>query len=181
MMAPNTTRRQQSNDFLNLGIELTEDFASPPPRKTEQKQTGEAFRERRKWKRFAVNGAVVLIEKPYFLPVLKPAYVKLGPIKDISVKGLAVHYVEKKKMALEKAAHLSVMFLHDKVIVDKVPFKIVNCFKTAELPNGKEVWNLCIAFERLLPMQRMQIEAFISEYGNEVEIRPPGKQAEAGK
>ncbi len=128
--------------------------------------------ERRNWKRFTVDGAIVMAQKPSFLPGKKPAYVKLGPVKDIGMKGLAMHHVEKNDKLLEKAKHLSIVFPGEGVIVDRVPFKIVNELKTAELPGGKDVRTICIAFGKLLPMQKLQLEIFIDTYGTEIKKRP---------
>lgn len=60
------------------------------------------------------------------------------------------------------------MFPGEGIIVDKIPFRIVGNVKVADLPDDKEVRNLCVAFERLLPMQKMQMEIFIDTYGNEL-------------
>jgi|GEM_PF-1419714 len=125
-------------------------------------------RERRNWKRFAVDGAIVVAAKPSLLPVLKPSPVKLGPLKDISMKGLAVHYGEKTGEVLKKVEHLSIMIPGQSTIVDRIPFKVVNRFKVADLPGGKAVWSLCVSFGRLLPIQKSQIEGFIDNFGDEI-------------
>ncbi|ABW66576.1 type IV pilus assembly PilZ [Desulfosudis oleivorans] len=125
-------------------------------------------RERRNWKRFAIDGAIVVAAKPSLLPVLRPSPVKLGPLKDISMKGLAVHYGEKTGEVLKKVEHLSIMIPGQETIVDRIPFKVVNRFKVADLPDGKAVWSLCVSFGRLLPIQKSQIEGFIDNFGDEI-------------
>lgn len=174
--------QQEPIDFSNIGLQLEEDFDSTQKIIIEkgpagEKPAGEARfmvspkppRERRNWKRFAIEGAVVMVVKPPVLSFLKPAYFTLGPVKDIGMKGLAIHYVDKnEEPPFKKSSYLSIMLPGGRIVVDKVPFKIVNTFKVAELPGGKEVWNLCVSFEKLLPMHRIQIETFIDEYGNEL-------------
>jgi len=130
---------------------------------------GKKTRERRRWKRFLVDGAYVLVTKPSFFGIRKPAYITLGPIKNIGMKGLAMHYVEKNNKILKKVDTLSIMFPGEGIIVDKIPFKIVQDFEIADLPglNGK-VRNLCVAFKKVLPMQKAQLERFISHHGNEL-------------
>jgi len=130
---------------------------------------GQTKRERRRWKRFLVEGAYVLVSKPSFFGIRRPAYLTLGPIKNIGMKGLAMHYVEKNSKILSKVKTLSIMFPGEGIIVDKIPFSIVQDFEIADLPglNGK-VRNLCIAFKKILPMQKAQLERFISEHGNEL-------------
>ncbi|MFZ5565140.1 MAG: hypothetical protein ACOZBW_13915 [Thermodesulfobacteriota bacterium] len=134
-------------------------------------------RERRIWKRFAVSGAIVTVLKQSLLSALKPSYVKIGPLKDIGMKGLAVHYTESNEQALKKAEHLTIFFPGENIVVEKVPFKVVNNFRVAALPNGKEVWNLCVSFGRLLPMQKDRIEEFIEDYGDELPVTPAGQAA----
>lgn len=169
-------------DFSSVGIDMEDVFDDPQEialgkEPSSGKSAGDDRfiisprppQERRTWKRFAIEGAVVMIGKPPLLSFLKPTYLMLGPVKDIGMKGLAVHYVEKNGESIyKKAPFLSIVLPGDRVIVDKVPFKVVNTFKVADLPGDKEVWSLCVSFEKLLPMQRMQIEAFINEYGAEL-------------
>ncbi|ABW65964.1 hypothetical protein [Desulfosudis oleivorans] len=131
-------------------------------------QTDRHGRDRRRWKRFTIEGAIVMIPQTAFWRMGKTSYIKLGPVKNISMKGLAIHYVEKNQKLLGKAATLSIMFPGEGIIVDKIPFRIVGNVKVADLPDDKEVRNLCVAFERLLPMQKMQMEMFIDTYGNEL-------------
>ena len=125
-------------------------------------------RERRRWKRFTIDGAIVMVPQSSIWRMGKTVYVKLGPIKNIGMKGLAMHYVGKNEKLLGKATTLSIMFPGEGIIVDKIPFRIVDNFKVAELPGEKEVRSLCVAFDRLLPMQKMQMEIFIDNYGNEL-------------
>ncbi len=172
-------------EFSNIGLEIeidseaTQEFIlekEPVSRKPEDesrfKIEAKTPRERRNWKRFAIDGAIAMIMKPSLVNFLKPTYIKLGPVKDIGMKGLAVHYVDKEEgLNFKKAPYLSIMLPGEGIVVDKVPFKIVNTFKVADLPGGKEVWNLCVMFEKLLPVQKIQIESFIDYYGNELKSK----------
>ena len=131
-----------------------------------QEKTG---RERRRWKRFMVDGAYILILKPSLFKLGRPSYITLGPIKNISMKGLAMHYVEKNNKLLKKVDTLSIMFPGEGIIVDKIPFTIVNDFEVAKMPNNTgKVRNLCVSFNKILPMQKVQLERFISKHGNEL-------------
>ena len=130
---------------------------------------GRKQRERRRWKRFLVDGAYVLVTKPSLLGIRKPAYITLGPVKNIGMRGLAMHYVEKNNRILKKVETLSIMFPGEGIIVDKIPFQIVQDFEIPDIPglNGR-VRNLCVAFKKVLPMQKAQLERFISQHGNEL-------------
>ena len=109
-----------------------------------------------------------MVSKPSLLKMGKPAYVKLGPIKDIGMKGLAVQYVESKNL-LRKVTQLSIMVPGEGMMVENIPFKTVRDFEVAELPNQKKIRNLCVAFNQLLPMQKVQLERFIDEYASEID------------
>ncbi|MDY6824859.1 MAG: hypothetical protein SWH68_13840 [Thermodesulfobacteriota bacterium] len=123
----------------------------------------------RRWKRFTLkNGALAMVSKPSLLKMGKPAYVKLGPIKDIGMKGLAVQYLESKNL-LRKVTHLSIMVPGDGMVVENIPFTTVRDFEVAELPNTKKIRNLCVTFNQLLPVQKVQLERFIDEYANELQ------------
>lgn len=192
-MASQTNMQQTPVDCSEMGIQLDEalemlrgqDMKKEPPQAAPMAEdrfmvSSKAPRERRNWKRFTVSGAVVTVAKVSLLSALKPSLVKIGPLKDIGMKGLAVHYGEKTEPALKKAGHLSITFPGEGTVVDKIPFKIVNNFRVAALPNGKEVWSLCVSFGRLLPMQKSQIEALIEAYGDELPNTWSGPPAEAG-
>jgi hypothetical protein len=177
-------------DFSDMGIEVEEVFDTSQGITLEKDASGgkpagenrflispRPPEERRNWKRFAIDGAVVMIGKPPVISFLKPTNIMLGPVKDIGMKGLAVHYVEKRGESIyRKAPYLSIVLPGDRVVVDRVPFKVVTTFKVADLPDDKEVWNLCVQFQKLLPQQRIQIEAFIDEYGEE--LRSPWSKKE---
>lgn len=131
----------------------------------EQKDKG---RNQRRWKRFTLkNGALAVVQKPSLLKLGKPTYVKLGPIKDIGMKGLAVQYVENKNL-LHKVTQLSIMVPGEGMMVENIPFKTVRDYEVAELPNAKKIRNLCVAFNQLLPVQKVQLERFIDEYATEL-------------
>ncbi len=130
---------------------------------------GRPTRERRRWKRFLVDGAYVLVMKPSLLGIRKPAYITLGPIKNIGMRGLAMHYVEKNNKILSKVDVLSIMFPGEGIIVDKIPFHIVQDFEIPDIPGlDGRIRNLCVAFKKILPMQKAQLERFISQHGNEL-------------
>jgi len=125
------------------------------------------FKNKRRWKRFTVNnGAVVLIRKPSLWKLGKPSHVNLGPIKDIGMKGLAVQYVESKKI-LHNVTTLSIMVPGRGIVVEDIPFRTVTDFEIAQLPNSRKVRTLCVCFERLLPMQKVHLERLIDECANQ--------------
>ncbi|MDY6823495.1 MAG: hypothetical protein SWH68_06815 [Thermodesulfobacteriota bacterium] len=119
-----------------------------------------------------MHGAYVIVAKTSLLRLGKPVYVKLGPIKNIGMKGLAMHYVEKNEKLLRHAKTLSVAFPGDRIIVDRIPFSIVKDFEIGQMPgvskSADNVRHLCVFFQRLLPMQKVQLEHFINQYGEDL-------------
>ena len=161
-----TPSPSESTDTLgSMGISVSS--ATEAPAAAEQRP-----QERRQWKRFGVHGAYVMVAKASLLRLGKPVYVKLGPIKNIGMKGLAMHYVEKNEKLLRHAKTLSVAFPGDGIIVDSIPFSVVNDFEAGQIPGASNsagsVRHLCVFFERLLPMQKVQLEHFINQYGEDL-------------
>lgn len=123
---------------------------------------------KRRWKRYQVkNGAFVMIYKPSLLKLGKPAPVKLGPIKDIGMKGLAVQYMDQKNL-LRNVEELAIALPDGTIAVDKLKFTPVTDFEVAQMPNARSIRTLCVSFSGLLPLQKIQLERFIDEYGLEM-------------
>ncbi len=95
--------------------------------------------------------------------------VKLGPIKDIGMKGLAVQYVSDREVE-DKSHLLSVMMPEEEDAVEDIKYTKVKDFEVARLPNSsKSIRTLCVCFKKLLPIQKARLEYFIEQYG--VELR----------
>jgi hypothetical protein len=127
----------------------------------------------RRWKRYEIkNGAFVMIYRHSLLKLGRPALVKLGPIKDIGMRGLAVQYVDQKNL-LRNVDELSIALPDGRVLVEKIKFSAVTDFEIAELPDARKIRTLCVSFTGLLPMQKIQLERFIDEYATE--MTPPAR------
>jgi hypothetical protein len=127
---------------------------------------------KRRWKRYHVkNGAFVMIYRPSLLKLGKPVLVKLGPIKDIGMKGLAVQYMDQKNL-LRNVNELAIALPDGSIAVDKIKFSPVTDFEVAQLPNDRTIRTLCVSFPGLLPMQKIQLERFIDEHTVEM-VMPP--------
>jgi len=123
----------------------------------------------RSWKRYVVKGgAMVMIAKPSLLKLGKPVVVKLGPVKDIGMRGLAVQYVDQKNL-LRNVKALSIAMPDGRVVVDGIQFETVKDFEVAELPDARKIRTLCVHFTGLLPMQKVRLERFIEDYASELE------------
>ena len=129
--------------------------------------------ERRLWKRFKVDGAFASVPRPSLIRIIigkngQRTHSKLGPIKDISMKGLAVQYIESKKVP-ESNDMISIMMPGEGVIVEDIKFKAVRDFEVGRLPRStRKIRTLCVSFKKLLPTQKSKLEYFIEKYGNEL-------------
>ena len=125
---------------------------------------------RRRWKRFKVDGAVASVPKPSLIRIRigQGKYLKLGPVKDISMKGLAVQYVESGQPLTQNKA-LSVMMPGQGIVLQDLPFQTVRDFEVGQLPqSSKSIRTLCVSFKKLLPIQKAKLENFIEQYGIEL-------------
>lgn len=131
-------------------------------------------RERRLWKRFTVETACVMAVKPPGLFKKKETLVNLGPLKNVGMKGLSFYYLEKKGKFVNTIKEVSLSVPNEGVLVEKLPFRIVDDFYAAHMPGEnntlEKVRTLCVSFKPLLPKQRAQLESFISEYGEVIKL-----------
>lgn len=141
--------------------------AQPAPQKSQ------GAMNKRRWKRFTVEGACVLASKPSLMKLGKTVHCRVGPVKDIGMGGLAVQYMGDNKY-LEKTKSLSIMLPGEGVIVEDIRFETVNDFETATLPDSrKQIRTACLCFKKLLPKQKMQLERFIDDHGFEIKRQTP--------
>lgn len=110
---------------------------------------------------------MALAVKPPTMMKRKPSHIKLGPIKDIGMKGLAVQYVDSKNL-LRKVKTLSIMVPGKGVLVADIPFKVITDFEVAELPGEKKIKTLCVAFQNMSPVQKAKLENFIDAYADQI-------------
>ena len=143
--------------------------ARPKPKQNETVQCNGNNRGKRLWKRYTLKcGAVVMIHRPSLFKLGKPVMVKLGPIKDISMRGLAVQYVDHKNL-MRDVEEISIALPDGRVMVAKLKFRPVIDFEVVELPKTGKIRTLCVNFTNLLPMQKIQLERFINDYACEIE------------
>jgi hypothetical protein len=132
--------------------------------------------DRRLWKRFIIGAACVLAVKPSWLKKSRETQINLGPLKNVGMKGLSFYYLEKKEKVLKNSNAISISVPEEGLLVENLPFRIVDDFYVARLPGQKKsvekVKTLCVCFKPLLPKQRVQLEAFINDYGTAIKLLP---------
>lgn len=108
-----------------------------------------------------------MIYRPSLFKLGKPARVKLGPIKDIGMRGLAVQYIDRKNI-LRDVEELAIALADGSVVVDKIKFRVVMDFEVADLPKTGAIHTLCVHFTNLVPAQKVRLERFIDENASEI-------------
>jgi len=108
--------------------------------------------EQRDHQRYPVqNGALV---------VLKPEYVKLGHIIDVSMDGLAFRYIDEKQPS-GKSSELEIFFLDNRFHLDKIPCKTIS----DTVKDSRIGFRCCsVRFRDLTDRQRSQLEEFIKNH-----------------
>lgn len=98
----------------------------------------------------------------------KTVMVKLGPIKDISMRGLAVQYVDHKNI-LRDVEEIAIALPDGTIMVDKIKFRPIRDFEVGEMPRMGTIRTLCVNFHNLLPAQKVHLERFLEDYACEME------------
>ncbi|MCK5783461.1 MAG: PilZ domain-containing protein [Desulfobacterales bacterium] len=118
--------------------------------------------ERRQHRRYKIDaGAIVAFKKKHLFNFGKQRLVKLGPITDISMGGVAVQYIESKIQHTEYN-ELTILNSAGNIEFDKVPFKIVRDEIVAELPNSKRIKKRGMRFGKLSNYQVARLQYFIN-------------------
>lgn len=102
--------------------------------------------ERRETRRFPVKGgAVVNFKKKSFFMLSKNEYIQIGPVSDISFRGMSIHYFSNKNK-FDESLGLTIMTKSGKIIIDDLHFETVYDIEIGVLPDGKEVRKKAVRF-----------------------------------
>ena len=105
----------------------------------------------------------MLLHKERVIGIGGPKLIELGPIIDISLGGLAVQYMENKKRTVD-ATELSISIPLEGIALSGLAFRVISDKAVAQLPDGKLIRKRCVAFVKLQPHQRFQLESFINHF-----------------
>ncbi|MBT3310859.1 MAG: hypothetical protein HN737_07745 [Desulfobacterales bacterium] len=126
--------------------------------------------KRRKWKRYESRWVMtVVFEKSSLLNFGKTSFIKLGPVVDISMNGLAVQYIGDKKRN-DKTSVLSVLGPDEEILLDSIPYTIVSEDHSVELPDLKKIWNRTVQFGNLTPVHKFQLKQLIEKFTKELNV-----------
>ena len=103
------------------------------------------------------------VPKGVFVEVRRPHHSKLGEIIDISMGGLAFHYVGSQEA---NESYLAIFLTETNFHLDEVPIRTVLDLETADrLPSTSITVRRCgVQFVNLTDEQRSQIQFFINNY-----------------
>lgn len=114
--------------------------------------------ERRKRKRFQVpTGAYV---------ALRPDYIKVGQIIDMSMDGLAFDYVGDGKKSSTASRELDILMLDGAFHLYKIPCRIISDFRAYQSPSGPSIsMRRCgVHFGELTAYQSGRLDYFIEKH-----------------
>ncbi|MFZ5570064.1 MAG: hypothetical protein ACOZF0_06650 [Thermodesulfobacteriota bacterium] len=118
--------------------------------------------ERRQHRRIPVRaGLYAAVKKPRFLNLAKPQLVKLGPLIDISMGGLAIHYIENNHRALDHST-LDLVTARGEIALEDFSVRMIFDRKVAELPGKKWIRKRALAFEGLPGSHWTRIEELLA-------------------
>ena len=112
--------------------------------------------ERRKHKRFSVSkGAFV---------ALRPNYLKIGQVTDISTGGLAFTYMADEKPP-NRSFELDIFLADQAFYLQGVPFRTISDFHSDGIPfSSVRMRRTGVQFRELTPDQKAQLEKFIQDH-----------------
>lgn len=117
--------------------------------------------ERRRHRRFPVQaGIYVAIKKKRFFNWTKPQFIKLGPLLDISMGGVAIHYIESHERD-QTYASLCLVTAAGEVPFEDLSVRMVFDRKVAELPDQKWIHKRALEFDDLSGRHAIHMEDFI--------------------
>ncbi len=175
-MTGKTTKARSRKAEKNIPFDLDHTFSgkkkkrAKPEEKAVEPECLPANNTKRLWKRYALKqGAFVMIYRSSKMKLGKPVMVKLGPIKDISMRGLAVQYVDHKNI-LRDIDEIAIALSDGTVVLDKIKFRPIRDFEVGRMPRLGTIRTLCINFHNLLPAQKVHLERFIDEHACEMAL-----------
>jgi hypothetical protein len=115
--------------------------------------------EQRKHKRFSVsNGAFI---------ALRPDYLKVGPVANIGMDGLAFTYLVDDGTAPDQSFELDIFLTDQTFLLEGVPFTIISDFHIDGIPfSSVKTRQMCVQFGDLTPDQKAHLEYFIQNHTN---------------
>ena len=128
--------------------------------------------DRRKFVRYAMKTDVYL--------VFRPAFDRLGTLKDVSLSGAAFEYaIFDHHRELDEIEEIDIFTSQpDHFMLRQVPCRVVYDMKVERSSlSGLESWRCGVKFEGLTPPQRQQLKQLIAKHASHpLQSKPTGTQ-----
>lgn len=106
--------------------------------------------DRRETKRYPVQcGAFVCYKKKPPLPFTKTKYVQLGPVSDISAKGISVQYIDSETKMVSSSLldpEIAISTSSGEIIIENVKYHQIYDSEIATMTDGKSIRRKAIKF-----------------------------------
>lgn len=139
----------------------------------------ETHNERREARRYPVKGgAFVNFKKKSFFLLNRYEYIQIGPVSDISCKGMSVYYFSKKN-SCDEGLGLAILNLSGKVILDDLMFETIYDVEIGELPDGKKIRKRALRFNDISGYQAAWLSCLIHNLSSrQAELARPSSNDE---
>ena len=129
----------------------------------------EPVKKDRKHDRYQLSGsAMVMLPIPRFKGLLKPKWIELGPIIDVSYGGLAFQYVEKEDQETE-LNELTIHVPPDQKVLEKIPVETVSDVEVSNIPAMGKIRRRGVKFGELTQKQKISLVKFLQKYTRRVQ------------
>jgi len=122
-------------------------------------------KDRRETKRYPIQcGAFIYLKRTPSFPFKKTSYIQLGPVSDISFKGISVQYIsEKLQDVISPSSYpeLAISTSSGKIIIDDVKYEPVYDWEIAAMPDGKNIRRKALKFLELSGYQSAWLACLI--------------------
>lgn len=118
----------------------------------------------RRHDRYQLSGSATVMQPvPRLGGLLKPKWIELGPIIDVSYGGLAFQYVEKEEQQTE-LNELTINVPPDKRVLEGIPVQTVSDVVVSEVPTMGKIRRQGLKFGEMSQKQKISLVKFLQNY-----------------
>lgn len=122
------------------------------------------MKQDRRYDRYQLSGgARVMVPVPRLSGLLKPKWIELGPVIDVSYGGLAFQYVEKDDFGTDMQ-EITVRVPPNQPVLEKIPVQTVSDSVVSEIPAMGKIRRCGVKFGELNRKQKISLVKFLQNY-----------------